>query len=201
MSSFVAEHVAPIVRMVSQLTSFEPADGERIHQHRDLLLSWIDEIVQAFYDRVFSCAESAAIFHSDERPAREKTLAAWLVRTFSEPIDEDYWAWQWYVGLIHIKRRVSNPMMISMMAQIQTLVDRKAIAALGTEEGMALASSLHKVNAIVTALVSEGYTIGSMEAIARSTGMSIDLVKINIDTVIDDQLASAGEQLHRGAAN
>jgi hypothetical protein len=31
-------------------------------------------------------------------------LRDWWKRTIEGPVDEDYWAWQAYVGLIHVKR-------------------------------------------------------------------------------------------------
>jgi hypothetical protein len=191
MSEKIQEHVRRIVALATGLNGFEAADAERLSSHHDFFLGLRDEIVTSFYDRLFGRTETAAVFASGERAAREKTLADWLERTITGPIDDSYWRWQWLVGLVHIKRKVPNPMMIAMMGHVSDLVLTRAVAELGADEGLALYRSFQRVATIVSALIAEGYTIGSLEAVSRATGMSTELISVHIHSVIEEQLADA----------
>lgn len=45
---------------------------------------WVDQVVQGFYDTLFAHPPTRAIFREGERPAREKTLRDWYLRTVEE---------------------------------------------------------------------------------------------------------------------
>ena len=190
------QHVADIVSYNTKLTGFSQEDIDLIHQHRDVLLACAGEIVQTFYDRVFAVEETRVIFHDGERPDREKSLVDWLTKTLTEPIDDKYWQWQWYVGIIHIKRGVLNPMMLSMMAVVQNIILDAIIPALGPEEGRKLYQSLKRLTTIVTALIAEGYRIGSLEAVTQATGFSPELINTYITSVIDDEIERTRQEMN-----
>ncbi|MCS7219183.1 MAG: hypothetical protein NZ846_09465 [Thermus sp.] len=43
-------------------TRFRPEDARLIAQHKDLLLSWTDELVKAFYDSLFAHPPTKKVF-------------------------------------------------------------------------------------------------------------------------------------------
>lgn len=106
------------------------SDGEIIARHRDLLLGLERELVTGFYDTLFAHGVTAAVFAEGERPTREDTLGAWWRRTVRGPLDDDYFAWMALVGLVHVIREVSNPMMLAMTEYVRTMVADQARTAL-----------------------------------------------------------------------
>ncbi|MFV0451192.1 MAG: protoglobin domain-containing protein [Propioniciclava sp.] len=103
-----------------------PAQAELIARNADALLPLGPEIVQGFYDTLFAHPPTAAVFSDGERPMREETLALWWSRTVKGPLDDDYWSWMALVGLTHVIRRVSNPMMLAMAEFVAEFVANNA---------------------------------------------------------------------------
>jgi hypothetical protein len=109
---------------MAQEARFRPEDHQVLLKHKDRLLALTDELVKAFYDTLFATPNTRKVFHEGERPEREKTLRDWWKRTIEGSVDEDYWVWQAYVGLIHVKREVTNPMMVGQAFLIENVVRR-----------------------------------------------------------------------------
>ena len=101
------EQTPPAIRVT-------PEQASVIAAHADELLALGPEIVQAFYDTLYGHEPTEAVFGEGERPMREQTLGDWWTRTVRGPIDDNYWSWMAMVGLIHVIRRVTNPMMLAM---------------------------------------------------------------------------------------
>jgi hypothetical protein len=189
------EQVMKIVNYISKLINLGPGDVELIQQHRDFLLSCADEIVKSFYDTLFSVEETRAVFHEGERPAREQTLRDWFARTVVGPIDERYWKWQWFVGTIHIKRGVKNPMAVSQAANIQDIILTRAVQALGPEQGQQLYRSFKKLMTVVIGLVAEGYTVTLFEALSSIAGISPALANTQVALIIDEEIERVRKEL------
>ncbi len=83
-------------------------------RHAPLMEGWTEEPVQGFYDTLFAHAATWVVFREGERKEREKTLRDWYLRTLRGPFNGVYFAWQALVGLVHVRRGVTNAMMASM---------------------------------------------------------------------------------------
>lgn len=152
------------------------ADRAAIATHRDFLLSLEDRIVQVFYDTLYAHGPTAAVFVEGERPAREDTLRRWWQATVTGDLGERYLTWMALVGVIHIRRKVTNPMMMSMF---QIVSNEAHAAALDTLEPVAaeqLRVALSNVTTTVSAVISESYTKGYLRALQDLAGLEPALV-------------------------
>lgn len=170
-------------------TKLTSEDIEVIKRNKDFLFSKTDMIVTDFYDTVFGNEKTKAIFHEGERPTREKSLKMWFVKTVEGNFDLEYWSWQAFVGILHVKRKVKNNMMIAMMGRITDILTTEAIQNLPTDEVLKLKSAWSKFSATVLALIGEAYHIFYMKAVSNVTGMKQVLlentVKVEVDNLIN----------------
>ena len=151
---------------------FRPEDHQVLLKHKDKLLALTDELVKAFYDPLFATPNTRKVFHEGERPEREKTLRDWWKRTIEGPVDEDYWAWQAYVGLIHVKRVVTNPMMLGQAFMIEDLVRTHL-------DDPEVAGAMRRLMATVAAIIAYGYERAQLLSVEESTGMGQELIRTN----------------------
>jgi hypothetical protein len=160
---------------------FRPEDHQVLLKHKDKLLALTDELVKAFYDALFATPSTRKVFHEGERPAREKTLVDWWQKTVEGPVDEEYWAWQAYVGLIHVKRVVTNPMMMGQAFMIEDLVRTHL-------DDPEVAGAIRRLMATVAAIIAYGYEKAQLLSIEETTGISQELIKTNVRVGVEKLL-------------
>ncbi len=154
------------------------SDGEIIARHRDLLLGLEGQLVTGFYDTLFAHGVTAAVFAEGERPTREDTLGAWWRRTVEGPLDDDYFAWMALVGLVHVIREVSNPMMLAMTEYVRTMVADQARTALADphERGL-LVDAFGRLASTVGAVITYAYDHAVASALFEVAGMPALLLR------------------------
>ncbi|WP_117236585.1 protoglobin domain-containing protein [Thermus sediminis] len=157
-------------------TRFRPEDEEVIARHRETLLSWTPELVQAFYDTLFAHPPTKAVFREGERPDREKTLEGWWQRTVEGPLDETYFAWMAKVGLVHVVRQVENPMMLAMTSFVARFVERKAHEA-KLSDADPLSEAFYRLSMTVGAVITHGYDRHQAMALYNVAGMEPALLE------------------------
>lgn len=172
-------------------------DAAAIARHTDLLLALEDRLVSSFYDELYAHQPTAAVFDLDERDAREATLRSWWRRTVTGPLDERYWAWMGLVGVVHIRRGVRNPMMLSMMAFVERLVDEEVEAAgVPAGEARALREAFAHLTATVSAVISESYTqsyVGALQALGGlQPKLLANMLSIEVRAIEDAARAELG---------
>jgi hypothetical protein len=160
---------------------FRPEDHQVLLKHKDKLLALTDELVKTFYDTLFATPSTRKVFHEGERPAREKTLVDWWQKTVEGPVDEEYWAWQAYVGLIHVKRVVTNPMMMGQAFMIEDLVRTHL-------DDPEVAGAIRRLMATVAAIIAYGYEKAQLLSIEETTGISQELIKTNVRVGVEKLL-------------
>ena len=148
-----------------------PEDLETLERNRDWLLSLEDEVVVVFYDTLYAYPTTEAVFLPGERQAREATLRGWWRRTVGAPIDLGYYRWMSLVGIVHIRRKVTNPMMLSMLQVVGDHIVTRAGAALGSDEAWALQQAFARLSTAVGAIISEAYTMGYVGALQDLAGL------------------------------
>ncbi len=170
-------------------TKLNDYDIAVIKKNQNFLFSKADYIVKDFYDTLFSNPATAAVFHEGERSIREKSLKEWLVKTVTGDFSLDYWQWQAFVGILHVKRKVTNNMMIAMMSRVSDIISTEAIKELATQDAIDLKNAWSKFSGTVLSLIGESYHIFYMKAVSNTTGLSGALlentVKVEIDNLVD----------------
>jgi hypothetical protein len=159
-------------------------DAEVVARNKRFLLDLETGLVATFYDTLYAHGPTAAVFVEGERPAREDTLRVWWRRTVNGPLDDAYFAWMALVGVIHNRRGVQNPMMLSMLHLVTDAVHAAAMAELGPDEAEELRVALSHLASTVAAVISESYTstyIGALQDLAGLNPKLTDrLLKIEL---------------------
>jgi hypothetical protein len=183
------EITTQILNQLPKETKLSPEDIVIIKKNKAFFFSIVDKIVIDFYDTLYANPETKVIFNEGERPIREKSLKKWFVETIEGEFDLDYWSWQTFVGIMHVKRKVKNNMMIAMMSRVSDMFTTEAILTLPSEDVIALKSAWSKFSGTVLALIGEAYHIFYMKAVGNTTGLPQKLientVKVEIDNLID----------------
>ena len=164
-------------------------DIKVLNNHLDFFKSKAPVIVKDFYDILFANENTGKIFHDGERPAREKSLIEWFSKTIGGKFDNEYWAWQTFVGILHIKRKVTNDYMLIMMHRISDLVIEEAYKTLPADEADSLKTAWLKFAGIVLSLISESYHYFYLVAIGQTTGLNMtlldNLVRVEVDNLLE----------------
>lgn len=150
-------------------------DAKTFARHKEAMRSWVDAVVQGFYNTLFAHPATRAIFREGERPAREKTLRDWYLRTVEGPFNGQYFAWQTLVGLVHVRRGVTNAMMAAMWNWVVETVSRLARQTLPQGEAEALADAWRRLGFTVMTLISESYLHAYLEALAQAEGVEVGM--------------------------
>ena len=146
-------------------------DLEALARNREWLLGLEGEVVTLFYDTLYAYSTTAEVFVPGERAAREQTLRDWWQRTVGTPVDLGYYRWMCLVGIVHIRRKVTNPMMLSMLQVVSEHVVTRAGAELGASEAWALQQAFARLTTAVGAIIAEAYTIGYVGALEDLAGL------------------------------
>jgi hypothetical protein len=161
---------------------FQPQDHAIIEAHKDELLALTDTVVKNFYDDLFATPGTRQVFREGERAVREKTLADWYRRTIEGPINEDYWAWQAYVGLLHVKRRVTNVMMIGGVFNVLATVRSR----LG--DRVALMEAMQRLLGTVAAVIAYAYDLFRLMSVEKITGIGPELIERQVVLGVEEVL-------------
>jgi hypothetical protein len=188
---------AEIVSEMVPASLLNAQDATAIAEHVDFLLGIEDVLVADFYDTLLAHPPTAEVFEPGERPAREETLRGWWQRTVGGPLDDAYWAWMGLVGVVHIRRGVRNPMMLSMMALVEDVVHREAVAAgLAPQEVERLRVAFGHLTLTASAVISESYTqsyVGALQALGGlNPRLLANMLAIEIQAIEDAGRASLG---------
>jgi hypothetical protein len=183
----VLSHIPPDCR-------FNDKDARLISDYKNLLLGLETELVQGFYDVLFSHVPTRELLVEGERPAREETLRHWWRRTVSGPFDDEYWAWQTLVGLVHVKRGVKNAMMMGMWRWMLSWLGERLSGMMEEREAHELLTSFGRLSSTVQALTAESYMEHYLATLLRMTGFKASLLNrligVEIDRLLDEKRQS-----------
>jgi len=186
-----------IIDSIPAQQRFSAADEALLMQHKAALLALEDELVKGFYDEIEANPSINALLGDGARAKREETLRRWWQRTLAGPIDDQYWAWQALVGVVHIKVGVKNPMMMGMWRWILArLRERVTADVVGSEEAVTQVMDCVERLALTTqAITAESFLLNYLETVIRLTGFKPALLERMFKTEINLVLAEAREQL------
>jgi len=173
-----------------------PEHAAVITANADALVAMGPEIVEAFYDTLYGHSPTARIFTEGERPMREQTLLGWWERTVRGPIDDDYWAWMAMVGLTHVVRRVTNPMMLAMADFVADYVSSHSYRLrLSEPNRIRLVEGFERVASMMRSVITYGYDHAMASALYEHAGMPETLLARLGDQSIRDALVGAQSEL------
>jgi hypothetical protein len=192
------ELTTTIIDSIPEQQRFGAADAQLLADHKDLLLALEDEIVKGFYDEIEANPHIAALLGQGARAERELTLRRWWQRTMAGPIDDQYWAWQALVGVVHIKVGVKNPMMMGMWAWIvgwlRMRVTAQSVGDADTAER--LMACVQRLSLTTQAITAESFLMNYLETVIRLTGFKPALLdrmfKAEIKVVLEEARAQLG---------
>jgi hypothetical protein len=180
-----------VLSQIPPVCRFSDKDARLISDYNSLLLTLEPELVQGFYDVLLAHEATRSVFAEGERPDREATLRHWWRRTVNGPFDDEYWAWQALVGLVHVKRGVKNAMMIGMWRWLLTWLGERLAGMLEEREAQELLDSFGRLASTVQALTAESYMEHYLATLLRMTGFKEALLKrlisVEIDRLLDEK--------------
>jgi hypothetical protein len=145
-------------KVICSLVNFTQRDRDLLQEEMEIIIEWIPEIVKDFFDTVYECPETRAIFMEGERGRLEKTLTAWIFDILSGYEDSEFWEYQWVIALVHMKRQVKNIHVAGMMNRIQQVVLVRCQETFDPDKAVQVFSAFLRITGITTALIVECYT-------------------------------------------
>jgi hypothetical protein len=189
----IQQITAKIMADMPSQTRFGTDDALCIAKHRDLLLQLEDTITQGFYDVLYSHPQTYEILKNDDRKNRENVLRTWWGKTLNGRFDDQYWEWQVIVGLVHIKHKVSNPMLISMWGWLLNTLNNELQAKLPDDEQSKVMHAFGRLAATIQALTAESVLVNNMKAITDATGFNTNLLNRLVVMQIDGMIKQSKE--------
>lgn len=170
MKTNIKELTQSIINMIPSSLRFNSQDESLFQRIKPFHERLSEKIVKGFYDTLFGYPSTQSIFNPGERPLREPDLQRWWQRTITGPFDLNYWAWQSAVGVIHIKRKVKNPMMLSIWGWILMTLQKEFSSHFSPQETFEFMESWQRLAITVESLIAESYLHNYIVALAQSTG-------------------------------
>lgn len=184
----IQEITADIFASMPAETRFSAADALTIRHHRALLSGLEDGITQGFYDTLYAHPKTYEILKSEDRATREAVLRDWWQKTINSDFDNQYWEWQAFIGLVHIKHNVSNAMMIAMWGWLLKTLQKTLKSKLAQDELEILMSAFEKLAVTIQALTAESFLANYMEALESATGFNGKLINRMVGLQLDGMI-------------
>lgn len=134
-----------------------------------------DDLVEHFYDTLFAHPATAAVFRDGERAEREHDLRLWWRRTMSSGIGTDYLEWAAYLGLVHINRGVTIPMMMAAFQIVWDVAARAIMPGLSREDGVRFGIAISHFQSTAGAVMTEAAKMGHLTALENVAGIRQEL--------------------------
>ncbi len=187
--------VTQITRNLPKETLFNDQDAATLQQHQAVLLQLGPDMVFHFYETIFKHDKTREIFAPNERPAREHDFTKWWQKSITGPFNQEYWAWQAFVGVIHVKREVDNSMMTSMWSWMLNYTSEQLHDKVDYVEFGQIMRALQRLSSTCLSLAEDTYIKTYLKGILKATGFKQALldrmVKNEIDAMIDGYKISA----------
>ncbi|MBX7209305.1 MAG: hypothetical protein K1X78_13390 [Verrucomicrobiaceae bacterium] len=160
----------PVLEKARALTGFSDDDAEVLRHAAESLVPCAAEIASAFYDTLFACEHTAAIFRNlgQDRAVREGTLRQWFESVITGDYDDRFWTWHWLVGLVHVQHHVEHVYVMSMFGRLQSLLVAKAFEIFEEASAERLIQAFLRATSCLAALTVEAYHHEYLHAVKES---------------------------------
>ena len=185
-----------ILKDLVTLTGLGKKDFQTLQDASPTTQLWVEEFVTIFYDSLYGYESTSHVFQSDERTAREKTLRDWYLEVVGGQLEHHgFWQHQWFVGLVHIPRKVTNTFMLSMMSKVQQHFLQKCVEAFESGEAIAVYTSFKRVTDVIAGLIAEGYFSNYILAMEQVAGLRPALVERMMSIEVGKMIAEARSKM------
>jgi len=173
------------------LTGLSEGDYQILQTHASQTETWMIDIFADFYDAVLAYAPTADFFPGGNHAAHERYLHRWFLQAASGDYSESFWKSQWVVGLVHIRKHVSNPFMFGTMSRIQQMFLSKCLQNMSTADAEKLYGAFKRVTDVIAGLVAEAYFLNYVGALENVMGFRKALVEQMMTLEINKRLGEA----------
>ncbi len=173
------------------LTGLSERDYQILQEHAVETQAWMDEIFSDFYVAIFSYPATASFFPEGDHRSHERYLHRWYQQTASGDYSESFWKSQWVVGLVHVRKHVSNPFMFGTMSRIQQMFLAKCLQNKSAANAEKLYGAFKRVTDVIAGLVAEAYFLNYVGALEDVAGFRKSLVEQMMTLEINKRLAEA----------
>jgi len=188
--------------IISRLITFEDSDWQVLSEESDVIKTWAPDLINVFYDTLYSIEETKAVFHDGERAKLEATLEQWIVDILSGDQGEKFWNHQRYIALLHIKRGTKNLYMLGMMNRLQQMFLLKSMESFEQERAIQVYSAFLRLSGMVAGLIAQCYdevTETSTQAGLSRVGLNEALIS-RIKAMQIDKMLKEAEEAEEAAA-
>lgn len=178
-----------IMEQMPEEWRFREEDSEIIRKHKDILLAYTDEILEEFFKTLLSYPSMKSIMDKmseDEVKSVVERFRKFWIRLIEGPHDDSFWDWMTYVGLLHVKRRITNPMVLASWFYFRAKCMEKIKDKLSMEEAIDLIKALERASTTAAALTAEAYFQIYLQCVEQATGINRDLLEKLVDIAIKD---------------
>ena len=165
---------------------FTDNDGAVLIANKELLLKKGPAMVDAFYATLMGYEKTKAIFKEGELVDRMKDFLGWWERSVQGPFDDSYWAWQAFVGVVHVQRGVTNAMMLSMWGWLQNFIETSIKDEVDSDTRLLISQSIRKLAATAQAYASDSFLETYITSVMRATGFKRVLLDRMVHSEIDE---------------
>lgn len=161
-----------VLEKAKTLSGFCPDDESVLQESAQAILPHSQEIISSFYDTLFSHEDSAAIFEylNQDQVKNEKIFHQWLELLMQGKYDDQFWRWQWLVGLAHVQHNVGPVYVLSMFVKLQSELVKIIFSLFDTDSAERLILAYTRVIGCLTTLAVEAYHCEFVSAVA-TTGL------------------------------
>ncbi len=173
------------------LSGLTQDDYRILQEHAAQTQAWMDEIFEDFYKAIFDFPATASFFPDGEHKSHERYLHKWYSQAASGDYSANFWQSQWVVGLVHIRKHVSNPFMFGAMSRLQQMFLKKCLEQMPPADAEHLYGAFKRVTDVVAGLIAEAYFMNYVDALADVAGFRKNLVEQMMNLEINKRLAQA----------
>ena len=166
-------------RILSQIPDsikLSDEDIQIIHTNKDFILDREDVIFDRFFEILLNFEPTKNVFKEEEVPRVMIVFKRWLKITLSSEFNDEYWEWQTFVGLVHIKRGVTNNVFISMLSVVTEMLVDEVVTNVPKEDAIPILKAWLKLSRMLASLISESYRIFYLRAVEDVTNIDENLL-------------------------
>lgn len=181
------------LRILSQIPDsikLTEEDIKILHTNKQFVLDREDVIFDRFFEILLGFEPTRKIFKEGEVPRVKLVFKRWLKITLESDFNDEYWQWQTFVGLVHIKRGVTNDVFITMLSVVTEMLVDEVTKNVPIETGVPIIKAWLKLSRTLGALISESYRIFYLKAVEEVTSIDESLLNrisiLAIDNLLKD---------------
>ncbi|MEE9348596.1 MAG: protoglobin domain-containing protein [Flavobacteriaceae bacterium] len=178
-------------RILSQIPDsikLSDKDIEILHASKDFVLDREDVIFEKFFEILLNFEPTKNVFKEGEIPIVTNVFKRWLKITLSSEFNDKYWQWQTFVGLVHIKRGITNNVFISMLSVITEMLVEEVVTNVDKENAIPILKAWLRLSRMLSSLISESYRIFYLKTVEDVTNINEKLLDKMSHLAIDKLL-------------